>query len=220
MQNVVTVKRFWRWHVDLTHPEYVILGENRARVLHRLAVLAEPTSGRRIHELSGARALRTTQRVLDELVTIGLVDVQKLGSANAYLLNRKHLLWRPIEEILAIHAIAASAIDEAIRDALSGSVTSAAIYGSLARGEAGPESDIDVIVVWPDETAKEDGHSVVDSLGESVRRLTGNQLQALVVTQAELARLVEHDDPLVDSIRRDGVTVVGVDIASLLGVRR
>ena len=57
--------------MDLSHPEYVILGENRARILQRLAVLAEPASGRRIHELSGARALRTTQRILDELVALG-----------------------------------------------------------------------------------------------------------------------------------------------------
>jgi predicted nucleotidyltransferase len=203
--------------VDLSHPEYVILGENRARILQRLAVLAEPASGRRIHELSGARALRTTQRILDELVALGLVDMQKVGPANAYTLNRGHVLWDPIEKVLATRAVVASAVEEAVREVTAGVVVSAAIYGSMARGEAGPESDVDVLVVWEDATAVDQRDAALESLDERVRRLTGNRVQVLAVTGAELARLVEHDDPLVVSIRRDGQTVTGVEIRSLLG---
>ncbi|MGR0218689.1 nucleotidyltransferase domain-containing protein [Agromyces sp. ZXT2-6] len=205
--------------MDLSHPEYVILGENRARILHRLAVLAEPASGRRIHELSGVRALRTTQRILDELVALGLVDMQKVGPANAYTLNRAHVLWNPIEEILATRAVVGSAVEEAVREVTAGVVVSAAIHGSMARGEAGPESDVDVLVVWEDATAVDQRDAVLEALDERVRRLTGNRVQALAVTGAELARLVEHDDPLVASIRRDGQTVTGVEIRTLLAAK-
>ena len=203
--------------MDLSHPEYVILGENRARILHRLAVLAEPASGRRIHELSGVRSLRTTQRILDELVALGLVDMQKVGPANAYTLNRGHVLWDPIEKVLGTRAVVASAVEETVREATAGVVASAAIYGSMARGEAGPESDVDVLVVWEDETTVDQRDAVLEALEERLRRLTGNRVQALAVTRAELARLVDHEDPLVASIRRDGKTVTGVEIGSLLG---
>ncbi|GAA1799228.1 nucleotidyltransferase domain-containing protein [Agromyces neolithicus] len=202
--------------MDLSHPEYVILGENRGRILHRLAVLAEPASGRRIHALSGVRALRSTQRVLDELVALGLVDMQKVGPANAYTLNRGHVLWDPIMKILASRAVVASAVEEAVREVTAGIVVSAAIYGSMARGEAGPESDVDVLLVWEDATAADQRDAVLEALDERVRRLTGNRVQVLAVTGAELARLVEHDDQLVASIRRDGQTVTGVEIGSLL----
>lgn len=203
--------------MDLSHPEYVILGENRARILHRLAVLAEPASGRRIHELSGVRALRSTQRNLDELVALGLVDMQKVGPANAYTLNRGHVLWDPIEKILATRTVVASAVEKAVREATAGVVASAAIYGSLARGEAGRASDVDVLVVWDDATAVDQRDAVLEALDERVRRLTGNRVQVLAVTSEELTRLVDHDDPLVASIRRDGRTVTGVEIRSLLG---
>lgn len=203
--------------MDLSHPEYVILGENRARILHRLAVLAEPASGRRIHELSGVRALRSTQRILDELVALGLVDMQKVGPANAYTLNRGHVLWDPIEKILASRAVVASAVEDTIREVTVGVVVSAAIYGSMARGEAGPDSDVDVIVVWEDGATEDQRDGVLEALEERVRRLTGNRVQVLAVTNGELARLVEHDDPLIASIRRDGTTVTGVEIRSLLG---
>jgi predicted nucleotidyltransferase len=204
--------------VDLSHPEYVILGENRARILHRLAVLAEPASGRRIHELSGVRALRSTQRILDELVALGLVDMQKVGPANAYTLNRGHVLWGPIEKILATRAIVASAVEDAVREVTADVVVSAAIYGSLARGEAGPESDIDVLVVWEDGSSENQRDGIIAALEERVRRLTGNRVQVLAVTRAELARLADHDDPLVASIRRDGWTLTGAEIGSLLGM--
>lgn len=203
--------------MDLSHPEYVILGENRARILHRLAVLAEPASGRRIHELSGVRALRSTQRILDELVALGLVDMQKVGPANAYTLNRGHVLWDPIEKILASRAVVASAVEDTIREVTVGVVVSAAIYGSMARGEAGPDSDVDVIVVWEDGATEDQRDGVLEALEERVRRLTRNRVQVLAVTNGELARLVEHDDPLIASIRRDGTTVTGVEIRSLLG---
>lgn len=203
--------------MDLSHPEYVILGEHRARVLHRLAVLAEPASGRRIHELSGVRALRSTQRILDDLVTLGLVDVQKIGSAHAYVLNRGHVLWQPIERILALRAIATSAIEETIRQATAGDVLTAALYGSVARATAGPESDIDVLVVWKDGTTAERHGDILDTLEERLRRLTGNRAQVLAVTTAELAHLIEHTDPLIASLRKDAITVTGTDIDSLLG---
>ncbi|WP_448006714.1 nucleotidyltransferase family protein [Agromyces bauzanensis] len=195
----------------------MILGENRARILHRLAVLAEPASGRRIHELSGVRALRSTQRILDELVALGLVDMQKVGPANAYTLNRGHVLWDPIEKILATRTAVASAIEETVKEVTAGAIVTTAIYGSLTRGEAGPDSDVDVLVVWEDGATGDQRDGVLEALEERVRRLTGNRVQVLAVTRAELSRLVEHDDPLVTSIRRDGRTVSGVEIRSLLG---
>ncbi|WP_188743690.1 nucleotidyltransferase domain-containing protein [Agromyces bauzanensis] len=155
--------------------------------------------------------------MLDELVALGLVDMQKVGPANAYTLNRGHILWDPIEKILASRAVVASAVEDTIREVTVGVVVSAAIYGSMARGEAGPDSDVDVIVVWEDGAAEDQRDGVLEALEERVRRLTGNRAQILAVTRAELARLVEHDDPLIASIRRDGTTVTGVEIRSLLG---
>lgn len=202
--------------MDLSHPEYVILGENRARILHRLAVLAEPASGRRIHDLSGVRTLRTTQRILDELVTLGLVNVQRIGPAHAYALNRGHVLWKPIEDILASRGLTRSAVEATVAEVIGGDATSATIYGSVARGEAGPDSDVDVLVLWKETTAAGRRDVILDTLAERLRRLTGNRVQALTVTSAELAHLIERDDPLITSIRKDGRTVAGIEIVSLL----
>ena len=202
--------------MDLSHPEYVILGENRARILHRLAVLSEPASGRRIHDLSGVHTLRSTQRILDELVALGLVQVQRIGPANAYRLNRGHLLWDPIEHILALRATTTSAIEQTIRRATGDAIATAAIYGSVARGEAGPQSDVDVLLLWKEHIPTDRRDAILDALDTELRQVTGNPAQVLAITHAELARLVAHNDPLIQSLRTDGRTVTGIELNHLL----
>ena len=206
--------------MDLTHPEYAILGENRARILYRLAVLGEPTSGRRIHQLSGVASLRTTQRILGELVDVGLVDVQPVGAANAYTLNRAHVLWEPIERILAIPATTEGEIAKIVGAAVRGHAASTAIYGSYARGEAGPASDIDILVVWEPGVSQDQAAGILDKLAEQIRKLTGNRAQLFPVNREELDRLVGRADPFVESLRQDARTLTGIEIKGLLGRSR
>lgn len=206
--------------MDLSHPEYAILGENRARILYRLAVLAEPTSGRRIHHLSGVASLRTTQRILGELVDVGLVDVQPVGAANAYTLNRAHVLWPPIEQVLALPAATESAIAQIVGAAVRDHAVGTAIYGSFARGEAGPDSDIDILVVWEPGVSPDQAASILDNVAEQIRKLTGNRAQLFPVSGDELDRLVGRSDPFIESLRTDARTLTGIEIKRLLGRSR
>lgn len=206
--------------MDLSHPEYAVLGENRARILYRLAVLAEPTSGRRIHHLSGVASLRTTQRILGELVDVGLVDVQAVGAANAYTLNRAHVLWSPIEQVLAVPAATESEIAEIVSAAVRDHAVATAIYGSYARGEAGPESDIDILVVWEPEVSEDQAAGILDAVGEQIRKLTGNRAQLFPVSREELDRLIGRSEPFIESLRKDARTLTGIEIKRLLGRSR
>ena len=64
------------------------------------------------------------------------------------------------------------------------------VFGSFARGEAGPDSDVDVLAVRPDEAA--DLEDVwTDSLGRWVGvagRITGNPVRLIEVDLEELRR--------------------------------
>lgn len=202
--------------MDLTHPEYVLLGENRARVLHRLSVLADPASGRRIHELSGVASLRTTQRILNDLVEVGLVDVRQLGSGNAYSVNRAHVLWAPVEQILAVRGVTQTRIVEILEATLADHAVCTAVFGSYARGEGSADSDIDVLIVWGGDIDAEEAAGMLDDAAEGIRRLTGNQAQMFPVTTQELDELASNNDPFVESLRQDAVSLTGASIKSLL----
>ena len=120
--------------MNLSHPAFDLLGENESRVLGRLAVLADGTSGRRIHQLAGVGTLRTTQKILRRLVEIGLADVKPAGPGNLYSLNRDHVLWGPIQQMLETPATTEQHISRVLHQILESNMVGAALYGSFARG--------------------------------------------------------------------------------------
>lgn len=203
--------------MDLRHPEYSILGANRARVLHRLFVLGESASGRYIHELSGNKALQTTQQILDELVSIGMVRVRRVGAANAYRANRDHILWGPVEAILATRARLESSITEILEAAFGERLSGAMLYGSVARGDATAESDIDILAVWDEEVEDDLEAIIVADASDRIARLSGNPAQIIALTRSELDALVEADDPLVQSLRREGRRIAGAELSLTKG---
>ena len=53
------------------------------------------------------------------------------------------------------------------------------VFGSFARGEASTDSDIDVLVVRPDDADSEAWTDAISAFATSARRLTGNPVQVL-----------------------------------------
>lgn len=203
--------------MNLGHPAFDILGENDARVLHQLAVLGDGASGRRIQELAGVANLRTVQRILERLERVGLIDVQPIGRANRYSLNRAHILWDPIERLLEAPARAEEEFQMLIGKAFGPAIDHAILYGSFARGTANLDSDIDVLIVWADDVPSSARLSTVSNATDQVERLTGNRAQFLSVTADELAALIEANDPLIESIRSNGrALTTGTDVRQVL----
>lgn len=203
--------------MDLNHPERALFGANRARVLRVLATLAEPATGRRIFELSGNPSLGTTQHLLDDLVDIGIVAVRRVGNSHAYRLNREHALWPPIFDILATPAVLETRIAEVLNEELGEHPAATALFGSFARGEAGPESDIDVVVVWKAAPDADIEALLLESAADRIQLISGNRAQLITLSSKELESLVADGDPLAVSLRRDARQLTGeVNLASIL----
>jgi DNA-binding PadR family transcriptional regulator len=79
-------------------------------------------------------------------------------------------------------------------------VTAIGVYGSVARGEAGPESDIDLLVVTVDEQAKS---IVEDNYGSTVLEAGGNSRLAMteVYTEQEYRDSLVHGSDFLTSIQ-------------------
>jgi predicted nucleotidyltransferase len=200
--------------MDLSHPAAELLGRPRARILRSLARVSEGLTGRRIAELSDVPHA-TTQRVLADLDGIGLVDSLPAGRARLYTLNRAHVMWKPIEDMLAAPARLEEEIGEAAQD-LADAYATVALYGSAARGDADSESDVDLVVVWDDRTAQADRSPLLDALTGHIQRATGNRVELVDLSVKELQAMAAKNDPLLTSWLADARTVAGTDFKRLI----
>jgi predicted nucleotidyltransferase len=88
------------------------------------------------------------------------------------------------------------------------------LVGSVARGDADSESDIDVLIV-ADDLRSTELHDRLAQLHADVRSWTGNDLQLVEHSQTSWRKLVRAKNPLIEQIRLDGIALGG-DTASLL----
>lgn len=172
----------------------------RGAVLAALLRTGTPLTGRQVHRLvSDDYSLWTVQEALKTFTSLGLVEVQTIGRAHVHTINEQHATVAPL--LALVDPIAT--LRETIRTVTGTEVAAVILFGSIARGQATPESDIDLAVIAPRRWDKR-----VD-LEDEVRTRLGNECDVLVFTAAEFGRLASSGEPVVGDILRDGIALVG-----------
>ena len=194
--------------MDLTHPINTLAPGLTGAVLEVLARTTHPLTGRGVQRLVSRPASQAgVQKALDRLADTGLVQQTRAGRALLHRLNRDHVLARAVLEVVAAGDTLPLSIAEAVRTHAAG-VSRALLFGSAARHEAGPDSDIDLLLVWPDTTEESMRWSAAASLAAAVARLTGNPCTPLVYTDDEYAGLAERAPGFAASLDRDAIDLL------------
>ncbi|WP_445442107.1 nucleotidyltransferase family protein [Clavibacter sp. km1a] len=192
-----------------------LFGDADAAVLRVLAAQGRAVSGREVARLSG-RNQSSARRALGRWAAVGLVHGEASAHATLFSINRAHVLWEPIERILASPARLEHAIADLVRKRTDGRAT-VAVYGSVARGDSHADSDIDLVLVAADDMDADEVERLRDDLTGTVERLTGNAVQVIEVSRARLREMARDDDPLVLSWREESRTLAGEDLTRLIG---
>lgn len=205
--------------MDLTQPLSSIAPSLDGDTLTVLARTAAPLTGRGVASLVRRGSQPRIQAILDRLVSEGLVDAQPAGSSVLYALNREHLLAEPV--------VAAATARETLLDRMQARIGTWAVpplhvslFGSLARATAGTGSDVDLLVVRPDnvEPTGQRWAAQLSELEGLVLRWTGNHLSWFETTRDGLVAAVAEGEPVVTSWRSDAVHLFGARLARLLPV--
>ncbi len=207
--------------MDLGNPLQSLIPSLDSAVLGVLARTESALGQSQIHRLAARGSRPGLALAIDRLVAHGLVLAEPSNAGHVYRLNRAHLLAAPV-------LVAADARRELLRrlseacDRLEPPALSAAVFGSVARAESSAESDVDLLLVVPDDLdrATPEWQDQVRRLESDVVAWTGNRLEVVVVSQAHLTRLAENAEPLVDSWRTDARTLAGTDVLDLLPAPR
>jgi predicted nucleotidyltransferase len=206
----------------MSSPLRTLLPSASAEVLAVLAGTSEELTGNAIAAIADGRVSQTgANKALKRLVASGVVLARPAGSSILYALNRNHLAASAVVELAGLRATFLQRVSDAV-EAWKPPAVSVVLFGSVARGDAGLASDIDLLVVRPDTVAAVDlaWERQIEELTESVQRWTGNPCQILEYGESELAALVSAGDSLVDNLRTDGIAVAGASPRSLLSGRR
>ena len=187
----------------------------RGALLQVLARLEHPVTRRQL-AAAAAVAPGNASAVIEDLIRAGLVNETVAGRSSMVVLNRNHLAVGPL---LALAGLRGELIRR-LRERLSEwpDLGGAWLFGSVARGDADGESDIDLLIVAEDLQAP-DLHARLAQLQADVRSWTGNDAQFVEHTSASWRKLVRGKNALVSQVRLDGIAPAG-DTAVLLGRHR
>ncbi len=202
--------------MDLGNPMSSVIPAVHGVVLEVLARSDRPLSGRQaaalVADLAGHRQVNV---VLGQLTEAGLVLREHHPPAYLYRLNHDHVA---AEAIIALSDLRGILLARMRNLANAWHPKSAALwlFGSAARGDGNPSSDVDVLVLRPDAQSAENPHWIAqsDHFSAQVRAWSGNNCEVLEYSEKEFAALVARGERLITELRRDAIRIAGDTVAA------
>jgi predicted nucleotidyltransferase len=203
--------------MDLSSPFQSIFPSVDSAVLTVLTGSTKPRTGREVARLAD-RSQAAAQAVLSRFVEEGLVFVEEAGRARLYTLNRDHVAATPIAELANLRSALFRRLSDEVFGFWRPQPLHVSVFGSAARGDGGPDSDIDIFLVRPGNIEEDDGkwRGQVEALAGNVFRWTGNHAGIAEVNEDDLDRFRRDRPAIVASLRADAVDIAGEPLRALL----
>jgi predicted nucleotidyltransferase len=205
--------------MDFARPLESVIPGARGKLLAALARVSGPLTLRAAAEVAAVSTGQCSE-LLGQLVGLGLVEREDIPPAAHFRLVRDHVAAKPLLELLDTgQRFLENLAKTAAR--IRPTPISVVVFGSLARGEARTESDIDVFVVRSPEVAADDSgwRDAIARWAAGAERASGNRVNLLEVDAAEARRLLRAGKGVWSSIRREGRGVFGQTVDELRGGR-
>lgn len=190
-------------------------------VLVALSRTTRPLTGRRVAELVTYGSPDGVRKALDRLVDQGIVRREPAGRALMHTLNREHLATPAVDALATMRSDLLNRLRAAV-SSWSPPAVHASLFGSAARGDGDADSDIDIFVVRPDRVDQDDPRwrEQRERLAADVLTWTGNHAALVESSGDQLIEMARSRMPILDSLRRDGITLGGTPVELLSGVRQ
>jgi predicted nucleotidyltransferase len=174
------------------YPLTSILGSaGNVRILRALAMSGAPQSAPQL-ALAVGLTPQGARLVLDALARQRLVTIHGAGRAQLYAINTAHPFAGVLSALFQAEQQRWDALLESIREVLGrhgAAVGAAWLYGSVARGQDSPASDLDIAIVVR-------SHGVADRIREDLMPFEDRQqlrIALTALTPKELAALPDDD---------------------------
>lgn len=164
-----------------------------ARLLVHFAVRPDDAVHvRELRRLTGL-GMASLQTELRRLVRLGVLSRRASGNRVEYRLETGHRRWQPLRSLIGLTATPA----ELLKAAFAGveGVEAAFVFGSEARGDAGPGSDVDLFIL-----GREDVHHAVGRALTEIELLLGREVDVLEYTPERAIRRIRERSVFLDRL--------------------
>ncbi|MBI4716026.1 MAG: nucleotidyltransferase domain-containing protein, partial [Nitrospirae bacterium] len=162
-------------------------------------------------------AQRAAMEGLGRLEGAGLVRRTPAGRAYLHELRRDHRLVRAgILPLLNLEAEIRSGVFARLREAFGKVAVSGCVFGSTARGEERPGSDLDILLIVDRKGEEDLLQKRASRLFEELRRELGIRPSLLVLTRGDLTRRHRSADEFARNVVREGETFAGRPMGTVI----
>jgi predicted nucleotidyltransferase len=207
--------------MDWTEPASVVMSRGAAAVLR---VLARADGSFSVRELARVAAISPSRarQVVERLSAHGLLTVDHTAGAQLVSLNRDHVAAEPS---IALATLRMRILDRLRHEFDSWSIAPlhVSMYGSAARGDGDPQSDIDLLAIhaeFPSPDVQDKWDDQLAGSADLIHRFTGNWVGWFQASNDDVARMTVSREPIVAEWRRDSITLFGPPLATFLRGRK
>jgi predicted nucleotidyltransferase len=184
-------------------------------ILRSLQDAAQGMTGREIARQAGL-SHQTCDRALARLEKLHILQRQRGGRSHFFTLNRDHeLVNKALLSLLTTEREFFPAFCSSINKGIGKSALSIILFGSVARKQEKPESDIDLCFVVRRANDKAKAQAVVHELEPSMLQRFGAKLSPIFFTLAEFRQKASQHAPPVAAIVKEGVVISGLGLREL-----
>ncbi len=194
-----------------------ILGQkSKVRILRLLLRSHARLTGRQIARQTGLNH-GTCHTALRDLARHGVVLRSLAGAAHLYQLNEVHVLVKDV--LILAFGTEAGLVEQYAHEARKGlgiPVESVILYGSVAREEERPDSDVDLMFIVSGVKVAEKGRALLGPLAASLARRFGSVPQIVFSDSRSFRSNVKKRIPYFTSVVQDGRVLFGKPLSDLL----
>jgi hypothetical protein len=194
--------------MDFRRPLQAVTPTLDGDVLSVLARAEAEMTGRELQRVIGHGSHQGIRNAADRLAYQGVVSSRSAGNANLYKLNRDHVAASWIEGLASLPAQALGRLRDEI-DGWEQPPLLVVLFGSVARHEATPASDLDLLVVRPADCEPDEPtwQEQIAKLQTHAGAWTGNDARVLELGEQELTDGALHQ--VLADAARDGIELYG-----------
>ena len=176
----------------------------RAMINYNLGI-----TGREVSRITGLSP-RACLNSLTSLESLGIIKRLRGGRDHSFQLNTKHFLYiEVISPLITAERKFQDAIKKDITYKLKGKCRSIYVFGSVARKEDSPKSDLDICVVMKDKKEQRILENEITELSKVIVQKYGITLSPFFITINDFINKYNSNKAPVSDIVKEGILIYG-----------